>query len=343
MQSNKIPHPPPQSTRPTNSSARKLRLSSAVKSNKPASSKQIKLINYCGESSSNEEDIHNNSSKTLIEYSPFKNKIPKNNTSTSSGIGSESLSDLVQAMKLKSVPKKTRQMQLISNQSNEDSSKNSSSVYSFSSRPKPAGLNQRKDPLNDSNNSNKVYDFRKYSANNIKSIQNNSISFNETNNSNVLQNITQPFKNSTNKQYQTESIELKANVVTQSNQLFDSIDNKKTIITYDNNYNHNEPCNEVLDSFEAKMLRDMKAEMESNTKIKEEPTKKQQFLKPESFNVNPKSPDAEYFEIIQHEASGFQSPFSDDNNQTTSEKYNFDAITSSIDDTTTSLSKKTVS
>lgn len=33
IQSNKIPHPPPQSTRPTSTPARKLRLSSAVKNN----------------------------------------------------------------------------------------------------------------------------------------------------------------------------------------------------------------------------------------------------------------------------------------------------------------------
>ena len=44
---------------------------------------------------------------------------------------------------------------------------------------------------------------------------------------------------------------------------------------------------------------------------------------------------------IQRDNSGIQSSCSDEYNQT-SEKYNFDLITSSIDETTTSLSKKTV-
>ena len=57
---------------------------------------------------------------------------------------------------------------------------------------------------------------------------------------------------------------------------------------------------------------------------------------------NQRSPDADYVEVMQREASGIQSPLSDDYNPTTSEKYNFDAMTSSIEDTTTSLSKKTV-
>ncbi len=75
----------------------------------------------------------------------------------------------------------------------------------------------------------------------------------------------------------------------------------------------------------------------------QEATKKN-LLKPEKekSNLNPKSPDAEYFENIRLEANGIHSPMSDDNNPT-SEKYNFDAITSSIDETTTSISKKTVS
>jgi hypothetical protein len=57
-----------------------------------------------------------------------------------------------------------------------------------------------------------------------------------------------------------------------------------------------------------------------------------------------KSPDVDYIENIQREASGIQTPLSDENNQTASEKYNFDAVmTSSIEETSTSISKKTVS
>ena len=102
-----------------------------------------------------------------------------------------------------------------------------------------------------------------------------------------------------------------------------------------------------------------KAEMESDSSVQKQTQKNQnqlqnrndeinedkiKFLKPEleKSSLNPKSPDAEYFENIKHhESSGIQSPFSEEYNPA-SEKYNFDAITSSIDDTTTSISKKTV-
>lgn len=85
-QANKIPHPPPQSTRPANSSARKLRLSSAVKTNKPTNNtKQTRTTNtnkssnnlHTGESSSNEEDIgsfknfHFHYKNSLISYFEF--------------------------------------------------------------------------------------------------------------------------------------------------------------------------------------------------------------------------------------------------------------------------------
>jgi hypothetical protein len=59
-----------------------------------------------------------------------------------------------------------------------------------------------------------------------------------------------------------------------------------------------------------------------------------------NLKLVPTSPDIGYLEeALQRESSGLQSPLSD---RTTSEKYNFDAMTSSIEDTTTSLSKKTV-
>jgi hypothetical protein len=395
LSSNKIPHPPPQSTRPVNSSARKLRLSSAVqqKNNKQQTATnttkqqqhQVNKITNGGESSSNEEDIQNNSSKTLIEYSPFKNKAQQNNNSI---MINESITDLMQGLKLnKNLPTtsrpKSKQLETIQHESSSSSSSsNKNLVYSFSSRPKPAGLIQKKDNNNNTSNNNnngglnKIYDFTKYSTNSAKSLK-NSNSFNETGPFQVIQNettnlsnkrkLTQPFRNSTNKLNDNN------NVI--SADLYDSIDtNMKYSDTLTKTNNNNETYNEVVDSFEAKMLLDMKAEMDSgvstntktNPKIQvnnvnntykttttttsnelivneaQEVTKKN-LLKPEKekSNLNPKSPDAEYFENIRLEANGIHSPMSDDNNPT-SEKYNFDAITSSIDETTTSISKKTV-
>jgi len=379
LSSNKIPHPPPQSTRPVNSSARKLRLSSAVqqKNNKQQTATkqqqhQVNKITNGGESSSNEEDIQNNSSKTLIEYSPFKNKAQQNKNN--SVMINENITDLMQGLKLnKNLPTtsrpKSKQLETIQH----ESSSNKNLVYSFSSRPKPAGLIQKKDNNNNntSNNNNngglnKIYDFTKYSTNSAKSLK-NSNSLNETGTFQVIQNettnlsnkrkLTQPFRNSTNKLNDNN------NVI--SADLYDSIDtNMKYPTTFtktNNNNNNNETYNEVVDSFEAKMLLDMKAEMDSgvstitktNPKIQvnnvnntykttttittttnesivneaQEATKKN-LLKPEKekSNLNPKSPDAEYFENIRLEANGIHSPMSDDNNPT-SEKYNFDAIT----------------
>ena len=155
--------------------------------------------------------------------------------------------------------------------------------------------------------------------------------------------------------------------------------------------NQNNFYNDLMDSFEAQMLQDMKAEMESDSKTSSKAktststshatnsnarsamapnhiankksvqntvsteqrtqsrtdsarlvdTKSHANEAPSLMKVNQKSPDVDYVEAMQREASGIQSPLSDDYNQT-SEKYNFDAMTSSIEDTTTSLSKKTV-
>jgi hypothetical protein len=309
----------------------------------------------------------------------------------------------VQGLKLKNIPnsrKSTHLIQIASTPS-EDQSKNSSSnsVYSFYSRPKPAGFNLRNDAIKDSvssaNGLNKVYDFRKYSPS-LKSIPRSSHAVSSLNELEVLQNndglqlnldcvqpstnkkkLTNPLKNSFIKQPQEAACsDTYSGNVKISNDLYDSIDYKKQSVNIpnnnsnDNNKNYMNSTNStadqngVLDSFEAKMLSEMKAEMESDSSV-QKPTQKNQnqnrlvqrdkmdeqkeekikFLKPdlEKSSLNPISPDAEYFENIkQHEASGIQSPFSDDNNPT-SEKYNFDAITSSIDDTTTSISKKTVS
>lgn len=133
--------------------------------------------------------------------------------------------------------------------------------------------------------------------------------------------------------------------------------------------------NDVMDSFEARMLQDMKAEMDadrdpvgragnSNTGSKKSGSDGGSSNQTSSGGSNAhktkstgsnlsqgtdarldclvSSPDlaAAHIEELQRESSGLQSPLSDD--RTTSEKYNFDVMTSSIDDTTTSISKKTV-
>ena len=91
IQTNKIPHPPPQSTRPTSSSARKIRLSSVVKNNSnqvvPSqevisltnlgnkSNKNITSNGFTNGDSSNEEDVHNSSSKTIFDYNANNGQI----------------------------------------------------------------------------------------------------------------------------------------------------------------------------------------------------------------------------------------------------------------------------
>jgi len=287
----------------------------------------------------------------------------------------------VQGLKLKNTPinRKSNQLLQIGSNPNEDLNKNSNSVYSFYSRPKPAGFNQRRDVLKESasngNSLNKIYDFRKYSAS-MKSIPRSSAAVSSINESDVVQNneslqlnlrkkLTSTLKNSFNKQAQAGYSDIYSGNLANSNELYDSIDNRNISVNYSNNKNYSNSNinaadkNDVLDSFEAKMLSEMKAEMESDSSVQKQTPKNQnhlqkrsdekkedkiKFLKPEleKSSLNPKSPDAEYFENIkQHETSGIQSPFSEDNNPA-SEKYNFDAITSSIDDTTTSISKKTV-
>lgn len=176
IQSNKIPHPPPQSTRPASTSARKLRLSSAVKNNQqkhlseqkpvPSSNQTYKLTNIGGGESSNEEDMIN-SSKTLIEYAPFRNKrsniskneqnndiqepmasklLDKNNSlDFNSSNLNEHIVDLIEALKAENQnqdsalakPKRPPLSQKNNNLKGDPGDGNNVN-YSFSSRPKPA-------------------------------------------------------------------------------------------------------------------------------------------------------------------------------------------------------------
>lgn len=146
---------------------------------------------------------------------------------------------------------------------------------------------------------------------------------------------------------------------------------------------------DLMDSFEARMLQEMKAEMEAEKQLtnqrgsdarkngstttttsgvgshsshtttasskSKKKTTKENSINPEEQNMTENDHrllvDANGGDVVDAEgnspdmarrgSSGMQSPWSDDQ-QTTSEKYNFDAMTSSIEDTTTSISKKAV-
>lgn len=148
------------------------------------------------------------------------------------------------------------------------------------------------------------------------------------------------------------------------------------------------PDDGLMDSFEARMLQEMKAEMEferlnpktAGTNSTDHATGRNRAAgatsttsattttgttsgrpvsastdakrkqKPQANGVREDMEDAKLTDYLDEAnspdmarrgSSGLQSPWSDDQ-QTTSEKYNFDAMTSSIEDTTTSQSKKAV-
>jgi hypothetical protein len=329
--------------------------------------------NIGGGESSNEEDMQN-SSKTLIEYSPFNNrkssitnKFSSKSTNifvTSSNMN-ENVSNIIEALKsdsqIKSVnntnkkneekrPPLAQQNTNMNNKKNmdillDDSNKNN--VYSFSSRPKPVNkvainLNNTKSPSSMQTNSSKAYDYRKYIANTTI----------DTKDANLNAKLTPELFNV------SKTVTINESVLTDSLNNTDLPDAKNQSIVYD----------DVMDSFEANMLRELKAEMESNstqsTNSKNSSKKRSdsphicnnnKFINIENaaekiqqntntkneFNFNKTTLDDG--ETAQRgTSSGMQTPLSDDYNHTTSEKYNFDAITSSIDETTTSISKKTV-
>jgi hypothetical protein len=89
------------------------------------------------------------------------------------------------------------------------------------------------------------------------------------------------------------------------------------------------------------------SQQNSNLIKKSTPGQHQQHLKVLSMRDNndqlAMSPDVDYIQMmVQREVSLTSPAFSEISDaQTTSEKYNFDAMTSSIEDTTTSISKKT--
>jgi len=387
IQSNKIPHPPPQSTRPTSTSARKLRLSSVVKNNQ-----QAKIVNQQQADSSNEEDMQN-SSKTLIEYSPFKNKPSqkldqspnintkisirnniiesdfniekkhKNSNQLSSSINmNEDIIDLIQALKSEQqkpkrpplsqksinlkqstetidIPDKTKN--IIENGLTHNISNTNNNVnYSFSSRPKAAPFLNANSQLEKNLGSSKVYDYRKYTSPNDREL-------NES--TNVCLKLNENLKPNIEKR--KDSAEVIKVPWTKETIVMDSLNNSNNLNAA---YQPQQPVFEVMDSFEANMLLELKAEMEANTsnQTNKNSSKKGGGSHLKNRNDSGMGTDSNGTvktrdqsgdsPILARDNSGIQSPLSDDYNQTTSEKYNFDAITSSIDETTASVSKKTV-
>lgn len=364
LETNKIPHPPsqPKSTRPTSTSARKMRLqnTSAVKNSQqkqslskesPSLTKQKSTI-YNGESS-NEDDMQN-SSKTLVGISPVKSRASEYskdegkkcvsnvnklnsylNQANTSANKTEDLMDLINTLKVENqnnknqinkenvievknlpLPQQNGNTKLESNNTNQNVS------YSFSSRPKPAPfINGHQNEVSKTNK--EAYDHRRYAT------------------PSLFKNLGKPNENSTLQQYNKEVIPW------------------KTAITHDSlnvdEMNNTDPNNfEIMDSFEANMLRELKEEMAFNANSnshgrntdtgskKNDSGFDSKGSKVSSTNSNNSGikRDVEY--TIQRDNSGIQSSCSDEYNQT-SEKYNFDLTTSSIDETTASLSKKTVS
>ena len=344
----KIPYPPPQSTRPL--SSRKILRSPAktinstsnqtLKTDNPASLKSSNFTKNISEDTNNLEDSindiiqdlkSNTNTKPTYISSSSENSINKANSNSSNAVNVNEITNL------------------------DDSSR--TIVYTFSSKPKP--VTSAKDSNNTSINTNNFisssgtsnskadYDPRKYGSFSVSAV-------------NTKTSIPAP------------STFIPTPTTSNSKQIAPFFDVSNYSMIYDSlNPLSN---NGVMDSFEAKMLQEMKAEMDEHTNkntannIKNgsgtQTSKQSSTSSTNKTNVSkksvsasntsklvtntssesafkPTSPDVEYLEEaqLQREPSGLQSPLSD---RTTSEKYNFDAMTSSIEDTTTSLSKKTV-
>jgi hypothetical protein len=397
----KIPYPPPQSTRPL--SSRKI-LRSGVKN--PVNNNQPIKPNPI-ESNQNANKL-TETKKTSQDEHMYSNNVDTSQSNNSNNNFNyvnldESINDIIQVLRsngnnnskpstfstnsdgVVNLPKASSNTNLNYNEMTNLDDSSRTIVYTFASKPKPvtaskdsnnnsagsSNLNNSANNVNTNSNTSKAeYDFRKYSS---------------ANNSNISskQNIQQ-----------LESVAPSNSGSKTPAHFYDAIV-KDSLNVAENNLNEHVTHNEVMDSFEAQMLQEMKAEMDANTGNKNAAkntsggsrasktsnvskasgnSKTANYdsglssgmsaasaQKPTSININytnnmtkanalmtnepnlkllPTSPDIGYLEdALQRESSGLQSPLSD---RTTSEKYNFDAMTSSIEDTTTSLSKKTV-
>ncbi|RNA36566.1 hypothetical protein BpHYR1_036434 [Brachionus plicatilis] len=277
----KIPHPPPQSSRPISSSIRKIRLPITMNKN---------------------HKIHNN--LTCLNSLEVKNEdncseftaLTDSKSTISNNILNESINDLIKVLKSNSNVKDP-----INSQTSLPSSENFSEItnlddsgntiiYSFSSKPKPVSF--------DSNHLPSITQKSRKKTNNIKthnSSKNSSYDFQKYSNNLSLTNGF--LKNCKN------------------HDLFD----KKSLI----------------DSFEAQMLQEMRAEMENSNKNSD--ILQIELHENEDYSKIIKSPDIEYFEAFQRGLSDLSNPLEEIQ---TSEKYNFDVLTSSIEETSTSYSKK---
>ena len=352
LKSNKIPHPPPQSTRPsTSSAARKIRHSSAVKNNLqqkkalPSNPNSLKINNLGGESS-NEEDAQNSSSKTLIDYSTFSSRKDRQfNNESSKALKTNNSNPIVKSPSSGFHSSSGFNVSLIKPKDENLLTDSSSGIYSFSSKPKP--VSDRDINEASSLSTQKIYDPRRYST--------------ATGSTHTKKEPNENFKEKNH-----EIIDNKVNKISGINLASiakDSLSFEPRIEYTKPNEKFVQDDNYLMDSFEANMLLQMKAEMEAPSTIfpiknDKNSTKNQKTLSLTNNNnklfdedqarvlakefEKQKSLDMDYIEMLQREASGLQSPLSDENNQTTSEKYNYDAMTSSIEETSNSLSKKTV-
>ena len=324
----------------------------------PSATKQMSN-GYNGESS-NDDDMQN-SSKTLVGFSPIKSKALDSskdeskktvsnvnkvnsylNLSNASVNKTEDLVDLIKALKADNhnnknqinkenvIEMKNSALSQQNNNSNntktESNNANQNVSYSFSSRPKPAPFINGNHQNEVAKNNKEAYDHRRYAT------------------PTLFKNYDKLYEGS-NPQHNKEVIPWKTAIAR------DSL-NEEINSTNPNNF-------EIMDSFEANMLRELKEEMafnansnsngknnfQDNNSKKNDSGIDSKSSKVSSTNSNNSNTDikrdvANEF-TIQRDNSGIQSSCSDEYNQT-SEKYNFDLITSSIDETTTSLSKKTV-
>jgi hypothetical protein len=301
----KIPHPPPQSTRPV--SSRKI-----IRGTPSAKTNQI---------SANNNNMNNTKNTNITETTtdPKSNTLSNRQNNLNTTDLDESLNEMILALKSNN-SKSVFTSNNINPINNEGSSKflnyneitnlddsSSTIVYTFSSKPKPVqsikenipiSSNQNFYNLNNINN-NKTpktasnYDHRKYASNNAFQTSNEAVQFYNQSNYSMVNDSLNPIQ-----------------------------------------INHNA----MMDSFEARMLEEMKLEMESLNHHSSNHGSKTSTNNNSKEDLDVKSPDIAYIQdALQRESSGLQTPVSD---RTTSEKYNFDAITSSIEETTNSFSKK---
>jgi len=293
IENNKLPHPP-QSSKPEGSATRKIRLT--AKTPQVVQIQTVKTTNRNKDENTKLED--NNLNESFDKKASQKDK----DENSSSKILNESISDIIQTLKLTDKPNKQAKKSIgIASGGNEDN------VYSFSSKPKPVEVENRQF---------KLYDFRKYA-----------------------------------KSSEDDQDEHKKSVSKNK----ENIGSDKSEKDYFKAYEKNKI--ETMDSFEKRMLHEMKAQMEqpdddfgSNLNLHNSGENRvQSHLQPKKIETPEKREPGKInkFDAIKRNQSPYDSQLyaskenSSRNDDFNTEKFNFDAVTNSYDtDTTASLSKK---